>query len=494
MNHRRHMKDPPNNRGYQLDGNDGRRHNYPHSDSHHNRNNNTNRPSSSAGWSNNAQPNTNFNRQEVTANGQQRHNHKNKKKNKKGKSPGGKNSNASTVATSAEVNRTQQQRQSGGHHTNSNNKKKKRGRDNHDIGGNNQENQQKPTKRSRTTSSTHGDDNNRTKSGRTSSPASNIVVKMEQSNVIDLADSDDEDNENSNSNAVAQPSNLMGGDGTATPTNETHVIFAIDFSRSMRNCDVRKKNEDGEIVHITRWDAVFECIDGFLSDQLSAQQEQQQQGHDEDGPVNSNKSASSASLAVVSVVIFNEHPMTLLERMPLVGNGEKVRKALHTARKAHVPKKGTSFSAGFQITEQLVNGGDGKRNKKNAANNKNNVVVVFLSDGRPGDLKLLPPKNEFTPMQETFSRDKKKYPAAGYYIEKMRARYKNNHNNGSNNRGDDDDGGGDSSDDASRLNLNFVCLYEEGRKVNIFLLNGPIFADQANRRVPIIFRDAVSVA
>ena len=205
----------------------------------------------------------------------------------------------------------------------------------------------------------------------------------------------------------------------------------------------------------SRDEAVFECIDGFLTDQL--QQQQEERGEDE-------PKTEVASPVVVSVVIFNEKAVTLLERMPLVGDGRKVRKALHTARTVHTPKGGTFFTAGFERTQLLATpAGCASKNPidiDSLSNTYSNVVVVFLSDGRPGDLQQHPPKNESIPMQETFRWRKKSYPAAGQFIEKMNQQYNNTERHS--NKAD-----GPAS---SRLSLNFVCLYDEGRKVRRFNL------------------------
>ena len=46
---------------------------------------------------------------------------------------------------------------------------------------------------------------------------------------------------------------------------ETHVIFAIDQSGSMRENDVRSDEEH----KITRWRAVFDCVGEFVYEQAS---------------------------------------------------------------------------------------------------------------------------------------------------------------------------------------------------------------------------------
>ena len=237
-----------------------------------------------------------------------------------------------------------------------------------------------------------------------------------EEDVVDLtlADSDDEEEEEDNSSTSSNA--------------ETHIVFAIDFSGSMKKQDVQSQNENGKTIKISRWSAVFTCMDDFLTEQI---QEQQQEDND---------------AAMVSVLIFNETAHTLLDRMPLVGDGAKVRKALQSAQKMHRPNGGTSFSAGFERAQKLVDSG----------NNTSNVALIFLSDGRPGDLRVQPPERADMPMQSTFRRHKQEFPAASHYIEQMKEKRKGNGNSDSNSN---------SSNSSGRLDLHFVCLYHEGKKV-----------------------------
>ena len=223
--------------------------------------------------------------------------------------------------------------------------------------------------------------------------------KEEDPEIVDLVDSD-EDEEERNPQAIN--------------SSRTHIIFTIDFSGSMNTKDVATKDQG----KVRRYDAVFECIKGFLEEQLAA----------------SNDNDNNSSQAVVSVLIFNQQAQTLLNRMPLVGDGQKVLKALRTAQKLHdKPKGGTGFSAGFQRAKELA-----------AADTVGtNVMVVFLSDGRPGDLKKSPPDANI-PMQNTYRSHKKEYPAAGQHIEAMKQLH------------------------GGRFSLQLICLFDEGKPVSIY--------------------------
>ena len=188
--------------------------------------------------------------------------------------------------------------------------------------------------------------------------------------------------------------------------DKTHVIFTIDFSGSMKTRDVKTSNGK-----VTRWDAVFECVDTFLTQQLQQQQ---------------NGQSGEMSACLISVVIFNDESEVLLKRIPLIGNGQKVRNSLENARKNHVPKGGTGFAAGFKKAEMLARCGVDDK-----------VLLVFLSDGRPGDLQSKPPSLPTEAMQATFKRNKKTFPAAGSYLESMQNRHVD-------------------------FNLQLICLYDEG--------------------------------
>ena len=208
---------------------------------------------------------------------------------------------------------------------------------------------------------------------------------------------------------VSKMGNLDSARGplvTPKPESETHIIFAIDFSGSMKSRDVQK----GPGQQITRWDAVFECIPIILDGQCN------------DDGVGDN--------VVVSLVIFNNQAKTLLERMPLVGDGRKVQRALNTAHKKNRPSGGTGFSVGLQ------------RAKAVASRNLNSkITLVFLSDGRPGDLQTKPPTGS-QPMQPTFKENGKIYPSAAVHLEEMKHQFGN------------------------RFNLQFVCLCQQGKPVS----------------------------
>ena len=194
-------------------------------------------------------------------------------------------------------------------------------------------------------------------------------------------------------------------------SSDTHVIFVIDSSSSMRKRDV--KSSQG---NISRWEAVFKCIDSFLDEQLQEQ------------------ALTSNTSCFVSVVIFNTKSRILLNRMLLEGDGASVRAALQRQKVRNKPRDGTHFSAGLKQASTLANSDPG--------NDK--IVLVFLTDGRPGDLASKPPKIG-SEMQTTFKSNKKINHAAGYYISQMQQAH-------------------------MQFHLQLICLYDEGKRVSILML------------------------
>ncbi|KAL7534245.1 hypothetical protein ACHAXR_006685 [Thalassiosira sp. AJA248-18] len=176
--------------------------------------------------------------------------------------------------------------------------------------------------------------------------------------------------------------------GSVSP--KTHVIFAIDFSGSMKEMDVKTSNGK-----VSRWEAVFTCMDSFLTQQLHSQNESEKMSH-----------------CVVSVFLFNDQTQVILESKPLTGQGNDIRQILQKARTTRKPNGGTGFSAAFQQAEQLA-----------YSNIHDKVVLAFLSDGRPGDLRPRHPLDSAIAMQTTFKRNGAVLPAAGTYISNMQKRH-----------------------------------------------------------------------
>ena len=102
-------------------------------------------------------------------------------------------------------------------------------------------------------------------------------------------------------------------------TDKTHVIFAIDFSSSMKEKEVKTSNRK-----ILRCEAGFECVDSFLTQQLKQQEW-----------------SCVMSTCLVSVFTFSDNSQVILNVTPLIGEGNNIRLALKRAKKEHKPEGGT---------------------------------------------------------------------------------------------------------------------------------------------------------
>ena len=126
----------------------------------------------------------------------------------------------------------------------------------------------------------------------------------------------------------------------------THAVLCIDQSGSMSKRDVVSPQGS----HISRWEAVFDSAGVFLLDQ---------------------ERHAGGSQVQFSLILFHEGARTVFERLPLT----EARKALLRARDGHTPQGGTCFAAGLQQVRHIAQ-----------ADGMHGVMVLFLSDGRPGDL------------------------------------------------------------------------------------------------------------
>jgi len=199
----------------------------------------------------------------------------------------------------------------------------------------------------------------------------------------------------------------------------THVIFCIDYSGSMRKNDVNKKRK----TCITRWQAVFDCANDFVDDQLS-----QYSNNSPTSCVSSDKenivgtTQSNLSEVVFSLIIFNTEAKVIFECIPL-GDGTEVRRQLNIVCEKYTPQLGTMFSPAL------------KQVRKIASKSSGPIMVFFLSDGRPADLSKL---NK--PIPEYYTVKKKRKRSAGMWLNALR------------------------KDHGERLSLQFVCIYNQGKE------------------------------
>jgi len=185
------------------------------------------------------------------------------------------------------------------------------------------------------------------------------------------------------------------------PAPSTHVIFCVDASTSMKTKDV--KRDRGKI---SRWDAVFICLEELLEEQLSE------------------KSESLGDIEF-SLVRFSDKAETLF-RCIKIGDGTAVRKKLKHVHKKWPPRGGTGFSAAFEGVKRVASGSSG------------NVMVVFVSDGRPGDLMANPGNGDN--IQSSFRSHGMTYPSVAVHVKEMIMQH------------------------GERLSLQFLCLFKDGEK------------------------------
>ncbi|CAD7965772.1 unnamed protein product [Amoebophrya sp. A25] len=223
-----------------------------------------------------------------------------------------------------------------------------------------------------------------------------------------------------------------------------HVIFCIDQSGSMRTCDVSKTFSSGiRTKLITRWDAVFHCAEEFVESQVSTQRD-----------------AASGAPIEVSLVTWNNSATVVFEREPVAqrdGTGKAIIEKLRKARDENHPSHGTTFAAGLKcacdiltrhiedLAEEreredfLMTGGDPIRGEFviSAPRSSGFVkpVVIFLSDGRPGDLDKVP-SCASEEMKRTYRLNGREYTSAARHLEQLRDKFESD--------------------------LHFVGIYEEG--------------------------------
>lgn len=178
----------------------------------------------------------------------------------------------------------------------------------------------------------------------------------------------------------------------------THAILCIDKSKSMAERDVQPAVKGG--AKKTRWEAVFECAVDFARDQ------ERQAASDE---------------VVFSLVLFDDSSKTVFERTPL----KKAEALLDAAKRANTPGKGTGFAAALEAVDKV------------ASSSTAGVLVLFLSDGKPGDL-CWPPPPAGVPIQPTFKAYGQTHPSAAQHLTRLCAAH------------------------GARLSLHYVAIHADG--------------------------------
>jgi hypothetical protein len=149
-------------------------------------------------------------------------------------------------------------------------------------------------------------------------------------------------------------------DSAPRPQGGAHVVFLIDGSGSMRYTDARDTNNHA----ISRADAVFDCCLSFVDAQLAQQQQQWQQG--------------GLSHDVYSIIRFDDKATVLLGTAPL---DAMLPQSIRAIKGNFAPRNGTKFGPAFRELQRLVKG-----RALSTGLRPQDLMVIFLSDGRPGDL------------------------------------------------------------------------------------------------------------
>ena len=142
----------------------------------------------------------------------------------------------------------------------------------------------------------------------------------------------------------------MGHGGAPAPP-AAHVVFCVDNSRSMRTLDAR--DEAGSAL--SRAAAVVRCCDQLVKQQLQL-----------------------TNRPLYSHILFDDNADVVFTKRDL-GPGSSAERLLHSGPK---PRLGTCYSAAWLAVEKLVD----------STEDSVPVHVVFLSDGRPGELSVQLPQ------------------------------------------------------------------------------------------------------
>eukprot|EP00929_Paragymnodinium_shiwhaense_P113423 TRINITY_DN81718_c0_g1_i1.p1 TRINITY_DN81718_c0_g1~~TRINITY_DN81718_c0_g1_i1.p1 ORF type:complete len:627 (+),score=89.74 TRINITY_DN81718_c0_g1_i1:53-1933(+) len=201
--------------------------------------------------------------------------------------------------------------------------------------------------------------------------------------------------------ALALPCNKLAKIGHEEALPAVHVIFCIDQSGSMRERDVKSLSSP----RLTRWEAVFRCAQEFVADQTAATEREKAAGHE-------------LGKMTFSLVLWSDTANVVFERLPLNDrrSGEDIKNQLDIAHARHFPKGGTTFAAAFRTVNELVRQDERLGDK---------VLVMFLSDGKPGDLRSRPPER-CEKIQRTYRVHGMTLQSAACELENLRGRFSPN--------------------------------------------------------------------
>ena len=183
----------------------------------------------------------------------------------------------------------------------------------------------------------------------------------------------------------------------------THVYLCIDRSGSMNSEDVAASDDGAdadEAMMMTRYDAVFSAA-AHLVVEL-----QKGKGID------------------FSLILWNDEAEWIFRNR----TADESLILLAEAKTSNPPRLGTNFSNCFKLLRDCIVGTDDGVTGKvktpemtkagvggSSNNSSHSSVVIFLSDGRPGDLRCHPP-NQGEQIQPTYRRNKQTYDSVGGHL------------------------------------------------------------------------------
>ena len=192
-----------------------------------------------------------------------------------------------------------------------------------------------------------------------------------------------------------------GDDGPIDTKAFTHVYLCIDRSGSMNNRDVAIEiGGDAQHQFMSRYDAVFAAAAHLV---------QLQRGKGID----------------FSLILWNDEAEWIFRNR----DADETLALLTEAKISNPPRLGTNFSSCFKKLRGCIVGGDnasggggngtGKGKVKTEMNagtsGRSSSVLIFLSDGRPGDLRANPP-NAGEQIQPTYRRNKQDHESVGGHL------------------------------------------------------------------------------
>eukprot|EP00947_MAST-08B_sp_MAST-8B-sp1_P003831 g3831.t1 len=168
---------------------------------------------------------------------------------------------------------------------------------------------------------------------------------------------------------------------------------------------------------MSRWNAVARVAAGFLEEQ-NRSSGGGLYGAGGGGSIHKRhpRQCQEKGALDVSVVLYEDTAETVIQRQPL---NAMVIKQVRRLFIQYQPQRGTNFSAAWNAAHRICWAGPDTELAPASSRSRDNVVCLFLSDGRPGDLHQQPPPPG-TPIQSTYRRSRQEFKSAGHYLGLLR--------------------------------------------------------------------------